>query len=257
MRRLPVFFTALFAALAVAAIGPAKAQNASPQQIQGLIASGQEQTALSQLHGIVQANPDSGVAWYLTAEAQDASGNEGAARTSLAKAEQLSPGLPFAQPNQVAALQSHLNGAGMQTRHHSGISGVLVGIIGLVVLFLVLRMLFRPRRQMGRPGYPDGHNPGFNQPPGPYPYGPAPGGMGGGLGSSLLGGLAAGAGFAAGERVIDDVFGRNNNQQGPFQQDQNFGNGGIDGRDDGLTGNPGWDDGSNNQDDNFDPGNNW
>jgi hypothetical protein len=251
MRKLSFIATALFAVFTLAAPGLANAQGIAPQQIQGQIAGGQAQAALAELQPVLQAHPNSAVAWYLSAEAQDASGNELAAASALANAQRYAPGLPFARPDAVAALQSRINAsADGPVVHRSGISPVLVGIIGMVILFLALRMFFRPRRFVSPSGYPAGYGPA----PGPYPYGPnaGPGGMGGGLGGALLGGLAAGAGFAAGERVIDDVFGHNN---GNFQQDPNFGNGGI--ADDGLIGNPGWDDGSNGQDNNFDPGNNW
>ncbi len=265
MSKLSIVFAVLVAAFAIAAHRPASAQSTSPQQIQALIAAGRAQTALNELQAVLQAHPDSGVAWYLSAEAQDASGNEAAARSALANAEQYAPGLPFARPNEVAALQSHLaapvaGGGTLPVAAHSGISPALVGIIGLVILFLIVRLLFRPRRILA-PGYPGGYGPA-GPAPGPYPYGPGPGGfppggMGSGLGGSLLGGLAAGAGFAAGERVIDDVFAnRNAPVGGNFQQDQDFNNG-IPDRDDGLQGNPGWDDGSNNQNDGFDSGNNW
>lgn len=254
-----IIAAAAFAAFSLAAYSPAMAETASPQQIQGMIASGQEQTALSELHGIVEAHPHSGVAWYLTAEAQDASGNEAAARSALAKAEHYSPGLPFANPHEVAALQAHVNGGAVApARHHSVIGPFLFVIVGLIVLFLLLRLFLRPRRAMMQRNYPAPY--GYGQQGGPPvypPYGPHPGGFGSGLGSSLMGGLAAGAGFAAGERVIDDVFGNRAAPMGEnFQQDQNFGNGGIGGQDDGLMGNPGWDDGSG-QDDDFDPGNSW
>jgi uncharacterized protein len=252
MRKLPFIVAALFAVFALAALGPARAQGVSPQQIQGQIAGGQAQAALAELQPVLQAHPDSAVAWYLSAEAQDASGNETAAASALANAEHYAPGLPFARPDAVAALQSRIAGASAAgpVAHRSGISPMLVGIIGMVILFLALRMFFRPRRFVTPSGYPAGYGPA----PGAYPYGPnaGPGGMGGGLGGALLGGLAAGAGFAAGERVIGDMFGGNN---GNFQQDQNFGNGGS--ADDGLIGNPGWDNSSGGQDNNFDPGNNW
>src|SRR5579871_2335361 len=98
MRKLPVLFAAV-AALALAHGAKAQAA-ASPQQIQAEIANGQAQAALSDLQPVLQAHPDSGVAWYLTAEAQDAAGNTAAARTALANAEHYAPGLPFAKPAQ-------------------------------------------------------------------------------------------------------------------------------------------------------------
>ncbi|MDD2704257.1 MAG: tetratricopeptide repeat protein, partial [Acidocella sp.] len=96
-------------ALALQPMARAHAQTQStPQQLQAMIAAGQEQTALKQLNSVLQAHPDSGVAWYLVAEAQDASGNETAARNALAKAEQYAPGLPFANQQKTAALRAHL-----------------------------------------------------------------------------------------------------------------------------------------------------
>ena len=238
---------------------PAQAQPASPQQIQSLIANGQEQSALSNLSQILQAHPDSGVAWYLTAEAQDASGNEAAASSALAKAEQFSPGLPFANPNDVAALQAHLTAPAPTPAHGISPSALVIG--GLVVLFLILRLFLRPRRSM--PVYPQSYGaPPPYGPPGGMGYGPGPGpgmGMGGGLGSSILSGLAAGAGFAAGERIIDDLSGRQNQVFDPGLG-QNFDPNTIPNRDDGLTGNPGWDDDSNQNDPGnggFDPNNSW
>jgi hypothetical protein len=222
-------------------LGAAQAQTITPHQIQSLIASGQADTALADLQTILQAHPDSGIAWYLSAEADDALGNEDAARGALAKAEQFAPGLPFAKPADAAALQAHLNG-GDAPRHHGISPGLLIG--GLVLLFLLWRVF--ARRQVmpmayGAPG------PGFGQPgygPGGMPYGPT----GGGIGSGLLSGLAAGAGFAAGERIIDDLSGNRGVDEGQFI-DPNP----VPDRDDGLNGSPGWDDGGNNTD----PGNNW
>ncbi len=248
MKKIALFGFALLAGFAVAARAPVLAQaSASPAQLQALIANGHEQAALSQLQAVLQAHPDSGVAWYLTAEAQDASGNEAAARTALANAEQYSPGLPFAQPNDVAALQAHLSGSIVQ-QPRRGISPILV-IVGLVVLFMLFRLFSPRRRYMVPPGYQGGYGPG---PGGPFPYGS--GGPGMGIGGSLLGGLVAGAGFAAGERVIDGMMG---GQGGGFI-DPASGQGGVPDRDDGLTGSPGWDAGSDpNGGGGFDPGNNW
>jgi hypothetical protein len=272
------FTTFALAAFVAFAQVPAEAQSATPQQIQQMIASGQEQAAIGQLNAALQAHPHSGVAWYLMAEAQDASGNASAAGKALANAEHYAPGLPFANPSEVAALQAHISGGNTGTTlgapgagavapmHHAGISPVLLGIVGLVVLFLVLRIFLRPRRAANLPGFPNAGYPspygprGVAPSPGPYPYGPpAPGGLGGGLGSSLLGGLAAGAGFAAGERVIDDVFGHNRAPDNNVAPGQNFDNPppAAPGWDDGLQGDPGWDSGSGGQDDNFDPNNSW
>jgi hypothetical protein len=220
-----IFSLALLAAL-LASVGLARAQTASPREIQALIAAGEPQAALNDLAPVLQAHPNSGMAWYLDAEAQDAAGNESAARTALATAEQDAPGLPFAKPDAVAALQAHL--AQSSSKGGFSMSPVMI-ILGLVVLFVLFR-LFRRRR----PAYYPPQRYGDAPPPG-YGYGQQ---GGGGLGSSLLGGLAAGAGFAAGERIIDDMTGRD---QGPV--DSAWGADPIPDRDDGLSGSPDWDSG--------------
>jgi len=257
MRRLILVFGLVFATY-TAAVVSASAQSTTPQQLQSMIANGQAPAALTQLQAILQVHPTSGVAWYLTAEAQDSLGNESAARAALNNAQQYAPGLPFANASDVAALQAHLNGglAPVQPAHR-GISPGLGFIILLAVLFFGFRMFFRRRRFVqpyGQSGY---GQPGFGPGgPGPYPYNQGPG-MGSGIGGSILGGLAAGAGFAAGERVIGDIFGGNNNNVVDPAWGNPIDNQPIPDRDDGLQGSPGWDAGSSPDDNNFDPGNNW
>jgi hypothetical protein len=196
-------------------LGALAARAQTPAQIQGLIADGQDNLAVSQLQSVLAAHPQSGTAWYLMAEARDALGQEGAARDALAKAEQVSPGLPFADPEKVAALQAHLN--------HGGGHPVLMVVGVLFVLFVLLRMFARRR------AVPYGYGPGYGE-----TMPPAPAYGGGGLGSSLMSGLAAGAGFAVGERIVEDLSGGG----------QAFGQDTTPSWDDGLNGSPGWDDSS-------------
>jgi hypothetical protein len=258
MKILSLFRIALIAVLVLGVHFSAQAQ--TPQQIQALIASGQEQAALGELTGVLHAHPDSGVAWYLSAEAQDAAGNEDAARSALAKAEQFAPGLPFAQTDKVAALRAHL--AAPAARSGFGISPLAV-IALLVGLFLLLRLFFRSRRAMQPPGFQSGFG---NRPPaGPFPYGPG-GGMGygpgagmagGGIGSSLLTGLAAGAGLAAGERIIDGMMGGAGNER-TIDASPSYDPTPVPDRDDGLQGSPDWDAGNSAPDTgDFDNNNSW
>jgi hypothetical protein len=262
MRHITGFIPRLFFLAALLAAPLAHAQS-TPQQIQSLIASGQEPAALASLNQILQTHPDSGVAWYLTAEAQDASGNESAARSALAKAEQFSPGLPFANPNDVASLQAHLADAPAPRAH--GFGPTLPVILGFIALFILIRLFMRSRRigPVYQPAYGGGLDGGFRGPTGGMGYGPGPGyGAAPGMGSSLLSGLAAGAGFAAGERIIDDVIGNRPNPGFDPGLNQGFDPGfdqSVPSRDDGLQGNPGWDDDSNQNDSgsDFDPNNSW
>lgn len=238
------------AALAVASVVPAvaQAQSLTPQQVQTMISTGENGQAVQALKQILAQHPDSGMAWYLMAEAQDAKGSEAAAAQALAKADQYAPGLPFADQQKVSDLRAHIN-SGLEATgtHHSGggVSIVLLVIVALIALFVVLRMVAGWGRRMpvnppypGNPNMPYGGY-GAN---GSYPYGPG-GGAGGGLGSSIITGLAAGAGFAAGERLVDGLMGGNGAQaaQPPAQQDFPAGP-----QDDGLQGDPGWGSGDDN-----------
>lgn len=244
------------AALAVAPAMPAFAegQAPSPVQIQTMIKTGENSQAVQALKGVLAQHPDSGVAWYLMAEAQDARGHEDAAAQALAKADQYAPGLPFANPQAASALRAHINNgleASSAPHKSGGVSIVLLVIVALIALFVVMRMVAGwGRRTRVNPPYPGNPNMPYGGgygPNGPGPYGPSGGmggGMGGGLGSSIVTGLAAGAGFAAGERIVDGLMGGNNAEAAPPAQ-QDFPAGP---QDDGLTGDPGW---GNSDDDNL------
>jgi hypothetical protein len=232
MRRL---WAALFLLAGALTLGhPAAAQTAqdtppSPQQIQNMIAAGQETQAIQALQNVLAAHPKSGVGWYLLAEAYDAENNEDGAASALNMAARSAPGLSFANPQKLAALQARIATSQPRTSGHT----TMLVIGGLILLMAVLRFL--PGRDRASRNY------GYTQPappPGtpPYGFGYGPNAGGGGLGSSLLGGLAAGAGFAAGERIIDGMMGQRGVDPNNFPQtspDQS--------RDDGLMGNPGWD----------------
>jgi hypothetical protein len=244
MRRI-IFALFAFALMPLAAA----AQTATSDEVQGLIASGNDSQAASQLTTILAQHPESAKAWYLQAEVQDAMGHEDNARTALAHAQSLAPNMPFADPQKLAALRDHIGQAHIGQAHHSGgIPMFLIIIVGFVALFVILRMFGRRRGLGGGPVYRDG----FNAPPpmGGQPYGYGQPGygqtMGGGIGSSIVSGLAAGAGVALGERAVEDMFGN----RGGDNQGQNFG--GDQGRDDGLLGggDQSWDNGGNDQNNN-------
>lgn len=248
---LSMFFAAVLA-IGVVSSAAAQEQPPSPHQVQSMIAAGQTGQALQDLKAVLAQHPQSGIAWYLAAEAQDASGNEAAAAQALAKADQYAPGLPFANAQAVQALRTHINnGLESSGEHHAtgGVSIVLLVIVALIALFVLLRMVagWGRRAPMNTP-YPSNPNMPFS---GGYGAGGpfAGGGMGGGLGSSIITGLAAGAGFAAGERVIDGLMGGNQAQAAPDFGQQNF----PGPQDDGLSGDPGWGSG----DDGLGGGNSW
>jgi hypothetical protein len=279
MKGLSLFrIASLMAFISVSGIFAHAAAASTPQQLQALIVSGHEKAALGELRDALRTHPHSGVAWYLVAEAQDASGNRIAARNALAKAEQYAPGLPFAQPNKVAALKAHL--AAPAARRGFGFSPFAIVIGALVILFILVRLFLRSRRSMPPPGFQSGYGAGSpGGPPGsPYgagggmPYGAGVGMPASGVGGSLVSGLAAGAGFAAGERVIEGLTGGGltgggltggSRAESPI--DPGPASDPVPDRDDGLTGSPNWDNGDSGAGgsdalDNggeFDPDNNW
>lgn len=239
--------------------GSARAQSAqdvpSPSQIQHMIAAGQEGQAVQALQTILQTHQKSAVAWYLLAEAYDAQNNVTGAADALNMAERLAPGLPFANAQEAAALRAHVN----KPQSIGGGHIALYVIVGLALLMLVLRVL--PGRGVAERNYGYAAPP---PPPGTPPYGFGYGSPtgGSGLGGAVIGGLAAGAGFAAGERIIDGMMGGHNNNAGPVAGpgafDQSGGTQGPDlSRDDGVIGNPGWDDSSAGDNGGDDLNNSW
>jgi uncharacterized protein len=172
------------------------------------------------INQVLTDHPQSGKAHYVAAEVYARAGNYARARSELATAEQLAPGLPGENPSSVAELRSELSSARVPpafavSRPHES-NGLPWGFIILVVLAIgVVWLIARRRAQMyrptymgnmpppvpGQPGYSPG-GPGMG--PGPYPG--YPGGGGSGLMGSLGTGLAVGAGVAAGEELIHHVL---------------------------------------------------
>lgn len=174
----------------------------------------QAQTMMDQ---VLRDHPTSGKAHYVQAELFAKEGKTQEARSELARAEQLEPGLPHENARSVQELKSQL---GMVPRSSQGSHVIGMGPApaaphfpwGMVLIFggaiLLLWMLFRRRSPAGyAAGAPVmGGGPGYG---GPAGYGGGPGyggpGMGGGVGSGIAGGLASGlavgAGVVAGEEL--------------------------------------------------------
>lgn len=236
---------------------PAMAAEPSVREVYAAARAGQVDKAVTMMDEVLKAHPNSAKAHYVQAELMAKEGRTADARSQLAQAEKLAPGLPGIQPQSVAALKAQLNGGSVgngavttteapRPAQSRGISWIGIVLIGALV-FGVLAIFRRRNRQaevynnspmgygsqggagFGGPGYggPGYGNQGFG---GGYPP------QGGGMGSSILGGLAtgaaAGAGFAAGEKIIDGMFGDHKDEQRkPLRED-----------------NTGWDSGNSNQD---------
>ena len=179
-------------------------------QIYTAAAGGHLDQAQQMISKVLTDYPTSARAHYVQAELYAREGKTGLARSELGTAEQLKPGLPFANPRSVQELRSQLgltaganNPAGVRTvpaspRFPWGTVLILAAVVG------ILLMVFRRRNSYVQ--YPAA-GPGAGGAPGTYGpggYGPQPmggGGIGSGIAGGLASGLAVGAGVVAGEEL--------------------------------------------------------
>ncbi|NBC35021.1 tetratricopeptide repeat protein [Novosphingobium sp. FSY-8] len=263
------------AALALSALmvpSAASAASATLAEVSSAAQSGQVDKALEMMAGVLKEHPDSAKAHFVQAELLAKKGDKAGARTELAKAESLKPGLPFVKPAAVAALKAQLGMGGAvapagsttqapapaeQKKSTSWIWAIVIG----AAIFGVLALLRRRSSNampapMGGQGMGQG---GFGQPgygQGGYGQGGF-GQQGGGFGSSIMGGLATGAaagvGFAAGERIIDGMFGHGESgatgTAHAATPDPSSYNSDMGGSDFGISDGGGWDDSSGGGDD--------
>jgi len=240
---------------------PQAATDATPDQVYQAARSGHVAQAEQMINQVLQDKPKSGQAHYVAAEVYARAGDFSRARSELATAEQLEPGLPFANQNSVSALQRELSSNRVQQapvwtpvqHERSGLpwGGILLVAIGIGLVW----MLVRRRVQASSYGSYSG-----NIPPGPGQPGYGTPGMGGpfypggGGGSGLMGslgtGLAIGAGAAVGEELVHHVLDGNHSGGGiiggasagePDNQPQNNNMGG---QDFGLNDSSSWGDSS-------------
>lgn len=267
--------SALPLALALSAVvsAPAMAADPTADQVYSAARSGHVDDALTQMQQVLKDHPGSAKAHFVEAELLAKANRLAEARTELAKAEQLQPGLPFVSQHAVTALKAQLavtsstGTAGRSVevqRQGSGFPWIPVIVIAGLV-FLVLAFI---RRRNAANAYYEAPpaNPGYgygNTGPQGGPWGAggyqggggygAPPQQGGGSGilGALAGGAAAGAGFAAGEAVIDRVFGDHDRDKttqhdapAPSQDDDRRNtNQDMGGNDFGLSDSGSWDDG--------------
>ena len=241
---------------------PALAADADPtvSQIYEAAQAGHLDQAQQMMDQVLRDHPTSSKAHYVQAELYAREGNPGLARSELARAEQLDPGLTKENPRSVQELKAELGLIRRADRPTAyGTTGAAQGphfpwgtMIVLALVVAVFWMLFRRRRYVqpypmggapmgGAPGTP-GYGPG-----GGY-AGPGGGGIGSSMAGGLAGGLAAGAGIVAGEELAHRFL--DNGQRAPAAQpgvdDASWGqnaNGDMGGNDFGVNDPGSWDDG--------------
>jgi hypothetical protein len=248
-----------YAGTAAAAADPTVAQ------VYEAAESGHMDQAQQMMDQVLIDHPKSGTAHYVQAELYARQGKFPLARSELATAEALEPGLPHIGPQSVQSLKAEL---GLTARAGAGAGGAPAMRMapparpfpwGLLLIFAavigILLMVFR--RRAAYVPYPAAGGPyaaGGAGPYGPGPgYGPAP--MGGGMGSGIVGGLASGlavgAGVVAGEELAHHFMDGNRQAgvlppAGDAQQLDNTNsnpNGDMGGQDFGVNDPGSWDDG--------------
>lgn len=210
--------------------GTALAADPTGAQIYQAVQSGNLAQAQQMIQQVLKDHPNSAKAHFIAAEVDARAQNFGQARQELATAQALKPGLPFASQHAVRELQTQLGMAAGSTRqstpfaqqavrHRSHVGAGLLLIIGIIIVWMILRRRMAAARYGGYPGQVPGAMPGQMPPGGPmggpgygagYPppgYGPGYG-QGPGIMSSLGTGLAMGAGVVAGEELVDHMLNR-------------------------------------------------
>ena len=235
-------------------------------QVSQAIQSGQLAKADAMMKEVLQNHPNSAKAHYIAAELYLKEGKLDAARNAFVRAENLAPGLPFAQAESVQRLQTQLRTTNSPVPESAGVGSILSSplfwiLIAILIAGVVFFMKNRKRPEPvqvynaptanspypGAPGAPGSYPPGT---PG-YPGAPAPG-MGGGLMGSLATGAALGAGMVAGQALASHLMG-GGNQANPGNVNNDFnkvGGSAADAPNFGVRDGSSWDDaGSNSWDD--------
>jgi len=217
---------ALFATAAASAADAGPPTGSTPHdptvsQIYDLARAGHVDQARQMMNQVLADHPNSARAYYVAAELDAELKNFGQARDELKTAEQINPGLTFANPQAVAALKQQLGGAGAPVARASAPaygSGPVsrsfpwmwlwIGGGVALLLWLIVR-----RRQAAAASYTPyaGSMPSPAMGPGSVvpPAGGFPSvmpGAGSGIVGGLASGLAVGAGIAAGEELVHHVF---------------------------------------------------
>ncbi|MBZ0106799.1 MAG: hypothetical protein K8H84_14380 [Sulfuricella denitrificans] len=197
----------------------ALASDPSLHQVYQAAQSGNDKEALSMMDQVLRNHPNSAKAHFVEAELLARQGRLSNAQAELATAERLDPGMAFAKPEAVRELRSRI--VSYQNKNATGTSGftsatgsnfpwgMILLASGLIALLVVIIRMMSQRTAQAVPAT---HAQGFGGGAAPAqacgsggmsPLAPA---GGGGMGSGILGGLAAGAaagvGMVAGEALM-------------------------------------------------------
>ena len=245
----------VFASLVLLTSNAVFAEPTLPEVYQA-VQAGQLAKADVMMKEVLQNHPNSAKAHYVAAELYVKEGKLEAARSHFLKAENLAPGLPFAQADSVQKLQMQLaSSAGAPVAGSPSIfsNPLFWGLIAILVIGTMIVLKRRKRDAVevynapaaGYPGTPGGPAPYPGAPGGPgYPG--APGSAGSGLMGSLATGAALGAGMYAGQALASHLMGGRDSNPGNFGNNPNMNQVGGPALDDpnfGVRDASSWDDG--------------
>lgn len=227
IRFLKRYATTLFLLATMIAAGPVWADaEPSLNQVYATAEAGKLDEAQVMMQQVLIAHPHSAKAHFVRAELFARQGRLGLARESLAEAEKLSPGLPFAKPEAVQALRKELAGGASTHAIQAGAgyaaaaasptassSSWILPLLLTMGVIVVGYLIFR-RRAPAAPSYtmagsmsPQpayGGNSGAAMPA--YGQPAASPGLGGQIMGGVATGLAVGAGVVAAEAIGRRLF---------------------------------------------------
>ena len=231
-----MFGKTLYTTLLLVSLGFASTVHAADDptmhQIYAAAEAGQFADAQRMIDKVLLDHPNSGKAHFVESELLAKQGRVTEASAELNKAEALAPGLPFAKPESVQRLKQLLevtqNVRPVRSFVTQAPTNVGDGTPWLTLLLgggLVAAVIYGLRALFSRRSAP-AYMPGIATTAGGNGYGapqagPLPSTGGGGLGSSIVGGLATGAavgaGMVAGEALVHHFLDGNRHEGQPYQ----------------------------------------
>ena len=254
MRTVSQWFIGVCACSLMLSSGLAIAEPTLPEVYQ-VIESGQLAKADAMMKEVLQNHPNSAKANYIASELYLKEGKLDQARGAFVRAENLAPGLPFAQPESVQRLKMQLTSHVAPAPEPSGAGSIFASpLFWILIAILIAGVTFflrkrpQPVQVYNAPsaGMPSAY-PGAGYPNGATGYPGNPGMGGSGLMGSLATGAALGAGMVAGEALASHLMGGGHANPGNMNSDFNQVGGQVsDQANFGVNDGSSWDDGASN-----------
>jgi len=212
--------------------------------------SGDLKQAHQMIEIVLKAHPKSAKAHYIDAQILVLQGNAQGAKHALKIARELEPNLPFVNQQNVIKLEQKIASLTHthSTSHRSWIPWIILAIALLVLYFIWKNASKRKMSYQNNPSTLANHHNQNNPQTAQNSGGFGNGFFGNGIFGNIMSGLMMGAGFAAGERVVDNLMDSHDSNtdqtQTDLQNDNNQGYSDSTENDFGIDDSSSWDDGS-------------